>query len=107
MACDERPADRSRPSTQAAEVQVSGNSGAVHPQRRGHHPARSARSARGSCSARRSRSANAPAAAATALWAPLSVRDHEGGARTFSGAWRRIGQHLLTVVADPWGLGVR
>jgi len=48
----------------------------------------------------------APPATAAAPWAPLAVHDLEG-ARTFSGRWRRIGEHLLTVVAEPWSLGLR
>lgn len=47
---------------------------------------------------------SAPAAAegAAAAWAPLAVHDLEG-ARQLNGAWRRSGEQVLTVVADPFG----
>ncbi|MBK8481339.1 MAG: 4'-phosphopantetheinyl transferase superfamily protein [Proteobacteria bacterium] len=43
----------------------------------------------------------APSGAADAPWTALTVRDLEGR-RSFSGVWRRVGERVLTLVADPW-----
>lgn len=47
----------------------------------------------------------APQRAVDPAWASLAVRDLEGG-RSFGGAWRRVGEGVLTLVTEPWERGL-